>query len=1240
MFEKLESGTSRAVGAALVIKETSQAPLSSLKIVKNIPGISCSSDSKISAYLIKNNDKENSNLADLLELKTSLGTDNFNIEGILSDSNFIKVVNLVESNESDFLNHGVSLNDESENLANLIDFVEICEDKIEVKMLEYGQNLSDLDDLENNDFLSNLALPKTKLNYVKIKLGSLEFAALIDSGAARSFISLPIKEQAEKLGFKVRKSRPSTVVSPLGLSEIVDENLRLPIQFQEYKQKLNFRVLPSMAFPCILGIDALRIFGINLFFGEDVYNFSANPLKYYKFMPDTFAATSAVEICSGLQVLSDAENIKLKEFLKIELSALSTKPGVTSLATHHIDVGDNKAIKQRYYPVSKVVEAALHEEVDKMLENGIIEPSNSDWSSPIVMVKRNGKYRFCLDFRKVNEVSKKDAYPLPYMSVILDRLRAAKYISTLDLTKAFHQVPLTPESKQITAFTVPGKGLFQFVTMPLGLSNSPATFQRLIDEVITPEMAPYCYAYLDDIIIATETFEEHLLWLKKVFHRLSEAGLILNPEKCEFCRAEVKYLGFVVNNKGLQVDPDKIAPIRDYPAPKNIRQVRRWMGMTSWYRRFIPDYATRMSPVTALLKKGKKWEWGPEQQRSFEDIKEKLMTAPVLIRPDFEKPFEIHCDASTVGLGAILTQKIEGVDHVIAYASRTLTDPERNYYTTELECLAVIWSMEKFRQYVEGQEVTVITDHAALTWLNNLKNPTGRLARWALRLLAHNIKIVHRKGSEHNVPDALSRMYEDFYEDSEVLSNLKDLNKLNEEDLSECDYNNWFYESWLNNELSCITKTYKRANNCEFVNAAEEINDEWYEKRISRVLKEPKKFLNWRVKENKLFHRIPDPFREEITRDGSDWKFVVPTHQREKILKECHDSEMGGHMGIDKTFERIRKDFFWPRMFMDISEYVKSCLICQKTKVSQQRAVGLLGDRVLEYPWCTVATDVMEFPRSKNGFTHLVVYQDLFTKWIELQPIRSANGKNIKATFDDLILTRWGAPRILLSDNGKEYINKLIKEVADEYNIHHSKTPPYHAQANPTERVNRVLKTMIVAFLGQDHRDWDLHVKEFRFAYNTATHSATKYTPAFLNFGREPLVKNSLKFFLEKDLKIEPSNQEDWVTRLGRVKAIRGWVAENMNLAHDRQAKLWDKKHRSLVYNVGDKVLSRSRVLSSAANKINAKLVPKFRGPLVISKVLSPLVYELSDENGRVQFRAAAVDLKPYRDSQNFSWMI
>ena len=306
---------------------------------------------------------------------------------------------------------------------------------------------------------------------------------------------------------------------------------------------------------------------------------------------------------------------------------------------------------------------------------------------------------------------------------------------------------------------------------------------------------------------------------------------------------------------------------------------------------------------------------------------------------------------------------------------------------------------------------------------------------------------------------------------------------------------------------------------------------------MKQIIEMPKKFCNWRVKEGKLFHRIPDPLHETITHEGSEWKYVVPERLRAQILYESHDSPMSAHQGIDKTFERIRQDYFWPRMFLDVVEYVKLCPICQKTKVSQRQAVGNLGGRIPEYPLeshqCVVPTDVMEFPRSKNGFTHLVVFQDLFTKWVELAPIRAANGKNIKAAFDDLILTRWGAPRVFLSDNSREYINRPVQDMTEEYNIFHSKTPPYHAQANLTECVNRCLKTMIVAYLGQDHREWDLHVREFRFAFNTSYHSSTKYSPAFPNFGREPLAANTTKQLLEKGMRIELSTMgiglKSWV---------------------------------------------------------------------------------------------------------------
>ena len=488
--------------------------------------------------------------------------------------------------------------------------------------------------------------------------------------------------------------------------------------------------------------------------------------------------------------------------------------------------------------------------------------------------------------------------------------------------------------------------------------------------------------------------------------------------------------------------------------------------------------------------------------------------------------------------------------------------------------------MEKFRPHVEGREVTIITDHSSLRWLHTLKNPTGRLARWAMKLLAHDIKIEHRKGTEHRVPDALSRMFEDS------------------------------------------------------VFALIEETDTWYQNRVNQVNATPSKYYDWRVKDGKLYYRSPN-FKNDLTQDGSEWKYVVPENSRKRILFEAHDSALSAHQGIEKTYHRVRQDYFWPRMYSDVLEYVKSCLTCQKVKVEQRQPAGLLGGRVLEHPWAVVATDIMEFPRSKNGFNYLIVFQDLFTKYIELVPLRSANGNTVKKAFIELIMTRWGVPRVLLTDNGTEFVNKVTEDLAEEFGFHHSTIPPYYAQANPVERVNRVLKSMIISFLGQDHRDWDLYVYEFRFAYNTASHSSSKLSPTFLNFGRDPLLPNSWKLELERDLPIEKQSETDWESRMGRVQAIRDWVVDNLEKAHKYQEKYFNAKHREVTFKLGDLVMQRHRVLSNKEKNIAAKLVPKFRGPLEIIKVLSPLVYILRGPKGE-EIKAIVSDLKTFNKRENY----
>lgn len=363
-----------------------------------------------------------------------------------------------------------------------------------------------------------------------------------------------------------------------------------------------------------------------------------------------------------------------------------------------------------------------------------------------------------------------------------------------------------------------------------------------------------------------------------------------------------------------------------------------------------------------------------------------------------------------------MTQTIEGQENIIAFASRALSDPEKKYSVTEQECLAVVWAIKKFRPYLEGYKFTVITDHSSLRWLHNLKNPTGRLARWALELLEYDYEIVHRKGALHHVPDALSRMYESDTEITALAAVPADL----------------------------------------VANTA----DEWYRKRFEGVADRTKRYTDWKIVDGQLYYCRPKAIISEIVDDLDRWKLVLPQELREEALREAHDEPQSGHLGVDKTFQRLAVAYFWPNMFRDVAKYVRQCDTCQRTKVEQAPPVGLMGRRVVEGLWTVIAADIMgPFPKSKSGFAYVLVVQDLFTKWVECFPLRAANGKKICEALEEVV-SRWGTPKFLLTDNGTEFANRTLQSFAEEHRIRLTTILSYHPQANPVERVNRVLKTI------------------------------------------------------------------------------------------------------------------------------------------------------------------------------------
>ena len=393
-----------------------------------------------------------------------------------------------------------------------------------------------------------------------------------------------------------------------------------------------------------------------------------------------------------------------------------------------------------------------------MLEYGIIEPSQSNWSSPCILVpKSDGSYRFCTDYRKVNSVTKSDSYPIPRVEDCIDRIGCAKYVTKLDLLKGYWQVPMTTAAKEISAFVTP-EGFYQYKVMPFGMKNAPATFQRMINEIIRD--LDGCEAYIDDVVIFGSTWEEHLSRVEELFRRLRSANLTVNLVKSEFGHAYVTYLGHVVGQGQVRPVTAKVDAIINYPIPTTRRQMMRFLGMTGYYRKFCRDFATLCEPLTNLLRKNVSFIWSDECQRAFDRVKMLLMSAPVLVMPDFMKPFILTIDASDVGVGAVLLQEdTKGIEHPIGYFSHKLNASQKNYSTSEKETLALVTALQHFDFYLTPTQfpVQVYTDHNPLVFLNKMKNKNQRLLRWSLALQSYDLCIKHLPGKQNMLADALSR---------------------------------------------------------------------------------------------------------------------------------------------------------------------------------------------------------------------------------------------------------------------------------------------------------------------------------------------------------------------------------------------------------------------------------------------------------------------------------------------------
>ena len=468
--------------------------------------------------------------------------------------------------------------------------------------------------------------------------------------------------------------------------------------------------------------------------------------------------------------LTHEQQLEIEKILNNNNKGISkneTDIGYCNKLYHQIDTGNHPPIATRQWPLPHSTKLLMKEECDKMLKMKVIEPCNSPWRSPCLIIKkRNNSYRYCIDFRSIKAITKEDNYPLPRIETILESMSGAQYFSTLDMRCGYWQIPIAPEDREKAAFTTPDN-TYCFKRLPFGLNTAPATFQRVMTAVLSPILGVSAFVFLDDVIVFSSTFEEHIKDLDTTMKLITNAGLKLSIEKCTFAKTSLKFLGHIVSSSGIKVDPQKVAAMSDMAIPRCKRDVKRFIGMTSYNRRFVPNFSALSASLTALTKKDAKFVWGDVENNAFQSLKSALTSTPVLIYPDFQKPFQIHTDASNIAIGAALLQECDGINRPVAYFSRKLNSAEINYTVTEREALAIVAAVKHFSHYIFGYKCQIFTDHAPLRFLFENKATVPRITRWAVLLSQFDFEIIYVSGKLHHLPDSLSRLISNVNVNSE-----------------------------------------------------------------------------------------------------------------------------------------------------------------------------------------------------------------------------------------------------------------------------------------------------------------------------------------------------------------------------------------------------------------------------------------------------------------------------------------